>query len=87
GLFPSARPGSPPPTRSSAMVERRTGPTPQPSLRNCTGRIPDGHTVKRPRHATRQPLSIEQMLPGLTVAGMVLVLLVLGVLRTAGVLS
>lgn len=69
------------------MVERRTGPTPPVSLRNCTGRVPDNDTVPQPPRTTRQPLTLEQMLPGLTVAAMVLVLVVLGLLRNAGVLS
>lgn len=69
------------------MVERRTGPTPPPSLRNCHGRLADGDTVPHRPRRDRQPLTLEQMLPGLTVAGMVLLLLVLGLLRTAGVLS
>lgn len=72
------------------MVERNTDPHRLVNLTHCTGRIPDGRTVPqidRTSVNAKQPLTLQQMLPGLTIAAVVLVLLVLGLLRTAGVLS
>lgn len=62
------------------MVERSTGPTPVPSLRNCTGRHPDGDTVPQPPRHARQGMSRSERI-GWTLAGViVLILLVVGTL-------
>ena len=66
------------------MVERRTGPTPVPSLRNCHGRIPDGRPgpfgVPQRAQAAQQPLSRGQLAAGWLVAAIVLALMVAGIL-------
>ena len=64
------------------MVERITGPTPVPSLRNCTGRLTDGDTVPQPHRPEPAPTR-RQLVWGWLCAGLVLALMAVGVLREA----
>ncbi|HEY9415004.1 MAG TPA: hypothetical protein VIQ30_09625 [Pseudonocardia sp.] len=62
------------------MVERITGPTPVPSLRNCTGRLTDGDTVPQPHRPGPAPTRHEWRVFWLALAVVVLGVLI-GVLR------